>query len=299
MATYETAEDQYITIRNVKYAYRHFGAPTGTPLFLHMHFRGTMDHWDPTFINPLASRRPILLLDNAGVGRSEGTIPTSYSCWAFVVIDFLLALKVDQVDVLGFSMGGCTAQMIALNAPKGLVRRLVLAGTMTSVGEGTVRAPDIGPFNLIRTAVTKEEQLQGFLTSFFGPSERSQAAGRASFGRIYAARKDRTDYVSVEDAARQGLTYANFQDPEKKADGSYERFHELTMPVLIANGNEDVLLPTPNSILMFQKLQNANAQLHLYPDSGHGFLYQYAAEFSKLVNDFLDDEDLTPVSSHL
>lgn len=82
MSTYETAQDQYITIKGVKYAYRRFGVAEGIPLFLHIHFRGTMDHWDPTFINPLAARRPIIILDNAGVGRSEGQIPTSFAGWA-------------------------------------------------------------------------------------------------------------------------------------------------------------------------------------------------------------------------
>ncbi|KAL1612838.1 hypothetical protein SLS60_001068 [Paraconiothyrium brasiliense] len=299
MATYETAEDKFITINSTKYAYRRFGTRTGIPLFLLMHFRGTMDHWDPAFINPLAATRPILLLDNAGIGRSAGTIPTTYAGWAQVVLDFFAALNLSQVDVLGFSMGGCAAQMVSLNAPKGLVRRLILAGTMPSVGEGTERAGDLTPFMMIRDAVTKEEQRAGFLKSFFAPSDKSQAAGNAAFDRIYAARPNRTDYVSVEDAKRQGLAFMNFQNPEKASEGSYNRLGELKLPVLIANGHDDLLLPTSNSILMFQKLQTANAQLHLYPDSGHGFLYQYATHFSKLVNGFLDDASLVPVSSHL
>lgn len=126
--------------------------------------------------------------------------------------------------------------MIALNAPRGLVRRLVLAGTMPSVGEGTVRAEDLTPFVMIRDAVTEEEQRAGFLKSFFAPSERSQAAGEAAFQRIYAARRDRTDYVGVEDAKRQGLAFMNFQNPEKAGEGSFGRLAELKMPVLIANG---------------------------------------------------------------
>jgi pimeloyl-ACP methyl ester carboxylesterase len=316
MATYETAENKHLTINTTQFTYRRFGTRTGVPLFLHMHFRGTMDHWDPAFINPLAATRPILLLDSAGVGRSEGTIPTTMAGWAQIALDFFAALNLSQVDVLGFSMGGCAAQMIALNAPRGLVRRLVLAGTMPSVGEGTLRARDLGPFLMIRDAVTREEQKAGFLKSFFAPSERSQAAGDAAFERIYGARPDRTDYVAVKDAKRQGLAFMNFQDPEKAGEGSYDRLGELKMPLLIANGeclptrrsrsvliemlgHDDLLLPTPNSILMFKIMQNANAQLHLYPDSGHGFLYQYAAQFSKLVNDFLDDASLTPVTSHL
>lgn len=314
MATYETAEDKYITIKSTKLAYRRFGTRTGVPLFLHMHFRGTMDHWDPALINPLAATRPILLLDSAGVGRSEGAVPATFAGWAQVALDFFAALKLSQVDVLGFSMGGCAAQMIALNTPKGLVRRLILAGTIPSKGEGTLMAADLGPFSMIRDAVSREEQKAGFLTSFFAPSERSQAAGDAAFERIHAARPNRTDYMQVDDARKQGLAFYYFQDPEKANEGSYNRLKELNMPVLIANGehflqggvqrvliamlgHDDLLLPTQNSIVMYRKLETANAQLHLYPDSGHGFLYQYAAHFSNLVNNFLDDESLEAAAS--
>ncbi|KAF2261023.1 alpha/beta-hydrolase [Lojkania enalia] len=299
MSTYETAQTQYIIIKGVKYAYRHFGLTTGIPLFSHMHFRGTMDHWDPAFINPLAARRPILLLDSAGVGRSEGEIPTTYTGWAQIVIDFIDALGLRQVDLFGFSMGGCAAQMIALDAPAGLIRRLILAGTIPSAGEGVIPRTDLTPFNKLRLARTKEEHLEAFLFSFFAPSEKSQAAGRESFARIHSARSNRADYVDINLARRQGRAFVNFQDLAQAKEGSYNRFHELKMPVLIANGSDDVLLPTPNSYLMWQKLANANAQLHLFPDSGHGFLYQYAAQFTKLINDFLDDEHLSSLASRL
>lgn len=236
MTTYALALNFKITIHDVSYTYRRFGRSVGIPLFLNMHFRGTMDHWDPALINPLAACRPIILLDSAGVGHSGGTIPTTFAAWATIVIEFLLALRVDKVDVFGFSMGGCAAQMIALNAPKGLVRRVVLAGTMPSVGKGTMRASDMTPFNLLRKAATREEQLEAFLKSFFGPSDQSQAAGKASFERIHSGRRDRTDYLGIEQTRRQGLTFVNFQDEARISEGSYTRFTELDMPILIANG---------------------------------------------------------------
>ncbi len=101
-----------------------------------------MDHWDPLFINRLAAARPVILLDNAGVGRSGGEIPKQYAGWAQNVINVLSALGIVQIDLFGFSMGGCNAQMVALNAPPGLhVRRLILAGTSPSTGTGVKRFP--------------------------------------------------------------------------------------------------------------------------------------------------------------
>ncbi|KAL5617532.1 hypothetical protein FOBRF1_006280 [Fusarium oxysporum] len=289
MSTYETAQNQFITVDGIKFAYRRFGAKQGVPLTLCMHFRGTMDHWDPALINPIAAKRPIITIDNAGVGRSEGEVPKQYKQWAQYYINVLRALGVNKTDVMGFSMGGCVAQLVALNG-KDLVRRLILCGTMPSTGEGVVPAPSLKAFNALNAAKTEEDHKEAFLMSMFNTSDKSRAAGEAAWKRITNARKDRTDHVDPANARRQGIAFAKFMDPKQAKDASYDRLEELRIPVLIANGSEDLLLPTENSIVIWKKLKNAQAQLHLYPDSGHGFLYQYADDFSKLINIFLDDE---------
>lgn len=275
-----------------------------------------MDHWDPALINPLAATRPVLLIDNAGVGRSTGEIPKTFKEWAQHYLDVVSALGIRQFDVLGFSMGGCVAQLVALNAPPRAVRSLILLGTTPSSGEGVVRA-DLGPFNRLKDAATDAEQREAFLTSFFEPSATSQAAGRAAWDRIIGSRADRVAHVPANGAKRQGVAFANFMNPKLAGDASYNRFDELRMPVLIANGkrihprlaaftthtpgpvslmcnklhktgSNDLLLPTDNSILMWKMLSHLKAQLHLFPDAGHGFLFQYATELAKIINDFLD-----------
>ena len=137
-----------------------------------------MDHWDPALINPLAEARPVLLIDNAGVGRSGGEVPKTFAGWAKHYIDVISSLGMRQVDVMGFSMGGCVAQLVALNAPEGMVRRLVLCGTTPSIGEGVTTAP-LGPFNQLKAAATDHEQKLAFLSTFFTDSDRSQTAGDA------------------------------------------------------------------------------------------------------------------------
>lgn len=194
-----------------------------------------MDHWDPALINPLAAVRPVLLIDNAGVGKSKGTIPKSFAEWAQIYIGVISALKISQVDVMGFSMGGCVAQLVALNAPRGLVRRLVLCGTIPSSGHGVVTAP-LGPFNQLKAAVTQAEQRDAFLATFFTSSKRSQAAGQAAWTRITRARRDRSDSVPSDGAHRQAIAFAKFMDPRQASEASYDRFEHLDLPVLIANG---------------------------------------------------------------
>lgn len=193
-----------------------------------------MDHWDPALVNPLAAARPVVLIDNAGVGRSGGEVPKTLAAWARHYVAVLAALGVGRADVMGFSMGGCVAQLVALNAPR-LVRCLVLCGTTPSAGPGVTRAP-IAPFNQLKAAATPDEHRDAFLAACFTASPRSQAAGRAAWARIVAARPDRTPAVPPAAAHRQAVAFAKFMDPAQAADASYARLHELRLPVLIANG---------------------------------------------------------------
>ncbi|KAH8890206.1 alpha/beta-hydrolase [Thozetella sp. PMI_491] len=290
MATYETAEDQFVTVDGVQYAYRRVGPARGVPLVMLMHFRGTMDHWDPALINALAVQRPVLLLDNAGVGRSGGAIPKTFAGWADNVIAVALALGIAQADVMGFSMGGCAAQMVALRG-RGLVRRLILAGTTPSIGPGVRQfqtKEELAAFVQLNAATTDEEHRTAFLASFFAPTPGSQAAGAEAWRRIQNGRpgRRRVPYVGPEGAKRQGIAFAKFMDPKQAADASFSRLEEIKIPVLIASGKQDLLLSEENNVLVYNKL--SNAYLNFYPDSGHGFLYQYANEFATLINNFLD-----------
>jgi pimeloyl-ACP methyl ester carboxylesterase len=285
MATQQTAETQFINANGTKLAYRQLGLQHGIPLVMLMHFRGNMDFWDPALINSLAKSRPIILLDNAGIGKSDGEIPTTLQGWAAHVIALLEALKIDQVDLLGFSMGGGAAQHVALAAP-GLVRKLVLAGTRTSRTPNTV----IGPRNIffeLAHAVTEEEFKEAFAFSFFNPSPHGRAAAVASWNRIFSRSHDRAPHLSPKLAKRQTEAFSKFS--VSSPENPYERIHELKMPVFVANGDNDLLIPTANSFELAQLLPNAH--LHIYPNSGHGFLYQYAELFAKHVDMFLDGDD--------
>jgi pimeloyl-ACP methyl ester carboxylesterase len=177
MSTYETAENKFITVDGIKYAYRLFGAPTGTPLYLSIHFRGNMDWWDPVLVNPLAVHRPILLIDLPGTGRSDGQIGESYKVWAQSVISVVQALHIPAIDVLGFSMGGFTAQLLALDYPK-LVRHLIIAGSGPSIGDG-IDGGDFANTLTVANAVGEEDSRAALLKTFFPLSAKKQAVGAA------------------------------------------------------------------------------------------------------------------------
>ncbi|KAG4426456.1 hypothetical protein IFR04_000338 [Cadophora malorum] len=285
ISTQQTAMTSYVVANGTKLAYRQLGLTSGIPLVMLMHFRGNMDFWDPALINALAQSRPIILLDNAGIGKSEGEIPTTLHGWATHVVALLDALDIEQIDLLGFSMGGGAAQHVALAAPQ-KIRKLILAGTRTSRTPNTVLGPRKIFYELAHSS-TEEEFKAAFALSFFNPSQHGRNAAEASWNRIFTRKDDRAPHLSPVLAKRQTEAFSNFSVP--RPDNPYERIQELKMPVFVANGDNDLLIPTPNSFELAQLLPHAH--LHIYPNSGHGFLYQYADLFAKHVDIFLDGDD--------
>lgn len=213
------------------------------------------------------------------------------------VIEFLSLINVKEVDILGFSLGGVVAPFVELNGPRGLVRKLVLAGTSATAGKDIV--PSMHDEYVMQNAGTSVLTVQNFLNLFFKPSETSQAAGKAWWDRIHVRTKetsgeDRVGYVSEGMAdGGAGITalveaFAKAGDIANAKDGSYDRLGDIKVPTLVANGFEDIMVPTINSFHLSQKIPNAF--LITYPDAGHGFLFQYAELFAKQVNDFLDNK---------
>lgn len=214
-----------------------------TPLVMLNGFRCTMDQWDPALIDPLAAQRPVILTDIPGVGRSEGAIPLSITEWAQSLVDMLIVLNIPQVDVFGYSVGGCNAQMMALIAEeysggKVKVRRLVLAGTTPSDGPGVKKFKDVElrAFKKLLAAQTLEQQRQAFMKRFFGRcSENCWAEGEKSWKRIVGNRKKRMEHSGQEGSERQGTAFFGFM-----GEGSLEKLKGLKIPVLIAHGEFSV-----------------------------------------------------------
>ena len=284
MSTQQTAKTQYINAAGTTLAYRLFGSQTGIPLVFLQHFRGTMDHWDPALINPLALTRPILLLDYTGVGKSSGTIPTDFAGWATAVIALVNTLHIPQIDLLGFSMGGMAAQLVALKAPI-LVRRLILAGTGPSKGEGVAQGPEWA-FKVLYSASTPAESEAAFLKTFYAQSEQKQALGKAWWARMNERSEDRSGYLGAEGTQRQAEAVIKWMSGE--GETSYERLGELNIPVFVANGDSDIVVPTSNSYVLHQRIPGSH--FHIYPDVGHGFLNEYAGLFAEHIRLFLDTE---------
>jgi pimeloyl-ACP methyl ester carboxylesterase len=266
--THVTAPTEFVETDGTRFAYRRFGAGRGVPLVFMPHYRAGMDHWDPALTDGFASSRPVILFDNAGVAGSSGETPDTMEAMADNAAKFLGALGVATVDVLGHSIGGYIAQTLALRHPK-KVRRLILAGTGPRAGEPS-RDPKVREWADSTDPQTGESSLEAFLYLFFHPSPTSQAAGKAFWDRRHRRKQDadRASTPLTMAAQRAAIIAWSKATGERNA-----KVDDITQPALVVNGNHDIMIPTINSYNLSQAIPNA--QLIIYPDSGHGALFQF------------------------
>jgi pimeloyl-ACP methyl ester carboxylesterase len=280
-ATLETAPTRYVEGSGIRFAYRCLGPSTGTPLILLQHFSGNIDAWDPAVVNALAVDRPVIAFDNAGVGRSTGQTPDNIEAMAEDAVAFIKLLGLSDVDLLGFSLGGCVAQQIALEYGR-LVRKLILVGTAPKGGEEHLLA-------VLQDAFSQTEAPDPRLPLFFTKSSASRSAGLAFLERAKSRQEDRDsdNGSAVTDAQAKALiTWCATPDP------GHAVLNGIRQPALVISGSHDTMLPADNAYAMFKNL--SNAQLVLYPDSGHGALFQYPEFFVSHVRTFLEGAALTP-----
>lgn len=273
-------ETRFLQVGEVRYAYRVVGLGEGPALVMLNRFRGTMDEWDPAFIDALAADRTVILFDNVGVARSSGTASPRLTGWADGAAALIRALGHERVDVFGFSFGGLVAQELAHRDPD-LVRRLIIAGSGAGYVEGhNVRA------EAVAVATRPVNVDEDFLYLFFRDTPTSQAAGRAHLARL-RARDDAFQSLVSEEAWRAMLSAgADVGTPETSL---LNRAPALNKPVLVANGVEDVMIPTYQSFALAQALPDA--RLVIYPDSGHAFMFQFPEAFAAEVDAFLRSPD--------
>jgi pimeloyl-ACP methyl ester carboxylesterase len=275
-----TAENRSIQIDGDSFVYRRFGneQTDAPPLVCLQHFRGNLDSWDPALVDRLAHDREVILLDNRGVGGSSGVVPDNVTDMARDALAFIDALDLQEVDILGFSLGGYVAQELTLLRPR-LVRRLVLAGTAPQGGPDLHRWSD----TVFALATADQPTAEDLLNLFFSPSEESRAKGAEYLQRAYQRQGDRdapTD-LSTRNAQLAAITAWGIPDASR-----LNRLAGITQPTLVANGDDDRMMHTKNSRLLAERLPNA--LLRVYPDANHGFLDQYPELFADDIAEFLN-----------
>lgn len=247
----------------------------GIPILLCQRFRGTIDDWDPLFVEALIARgHRVIRFDNLGIGRSDGETPSSIPAWADVALAFMTALGFERINVLGWSIGGMVAQWMALKAPSRILRLVVAASGPGGVTEAA-SDPQVARIRSCGTATADD-----LLHRFYAHTDAGRAAGQASLARV----AEQSDGPPVREASYRSQVDASTRF-DVGNDAIRPRLDELRMPVLVASGIEDVIQPAFASFVIAQGAPRA--KLVLYPEAGHAFLFQLAEEFAREVDRFL------------
>lgn len=272
---YRDAPTSFVSVDGVKYAYRALGAGAQTPVILLNHWGANLDNFDPRIAGGLAADRLVFALDYRGIGASEGEVRTSVKESAADMVGVIRALHSGPVDLFGFSLGGFVAQQIALDHP-GLVRRVILAGTGPAGGKGGDEIGGVTARAILKAIVARRDP-KYYL--FFTKSPTSRRAAEAFLARLNERTIDRDKPVGPRAFLRQLTAIKGWSKQ------SPQPLEKMTQPVLIANGDQDSMVPSENSVDMARRIPSA--ELVLYPDAGHGGIFQHGEAFVEKARAFL------------
>jgi pimeloyl-ACP methyl ester carboxylesterase len=273
--TWQNAPTHTINAGGVGFAYRQLGPNTGVPVIFLTHLAAVLDHWDPRVVDGIAAKHRVITFDNRGVGASSGATPTTIEQMARDAVTLIRALGFDQVDLFGFSLGGMIAQVVAQRQPQ-LVRKMIIAGTGPAGGEGIDEVTRITYLDTARGLLTRQDPKQ-FL--FFTRTPNGRRAGKEFLARLEERTNDRDKAISVR-SFRAQLKAIHRWGQQKPAD-----LASIHQPVLVMNGDSDKMVPTKNTVDLDRRLPNS--QLVIYPDAGHGSVFQFHDDFVKRALEFL------------
>jgi pimeloyl-ACP methyl ester carboxylesterase len=273
--SYKNAPTQSVSVGDTRFVYRELGIDTGVPVIFLNHLAGNLDNWDPRVVDGIAAKHRVITFDNRGVGATEGKTPDTVEAMARDAVAFIRALGFDQVDLLGFSLGGFVSQVIAQQEPA-LVRKIILAGTGPAGGEGIVNVTKLSYLDTFTALATFKDPKE---LLFFTRTANGKSEAKAFVKRLKERTTDRDKAIAVR-AFRTQLKAIHAWGLQQPADLARIHHH-----VLVANGDDDRMVPTTNSYDLARRLPNAT--LRIYPDAGHGGIFQAHERFVPEALEFL------------
>ncbi|MCZ4509531.1 alpha/beta hydrolase [Streptomyces sp. ActVer] len=275
ITSYAKAPARTVSAGGVTYAYRELGPKGGIPVVFFVHLAATLDNWDPRIVDPVAKGRHVIAFDNRGVGASTGQVPDSVEAMADDAYTFIKALGYDKIDVFSFSLGGMVAQALVVKHPE-LVRKLVLTGTGPKGGKDIDKVAGTTYRDILRATLTRSDPKE-FL--FFNRNATGKPAARAFVNRLKERTVDRDADIKVKAFQTQ------LKAIKKWGRSAPDDLSTITQPTLIANGDNDRMVPSVLSEDLHRRIKDS--KVIIYPDSGHGGIFQYHDEFAPVAVEFL------------
>jgi pimeloyl-ACP methyl ester carboxylesterase len=275
VSSYAQAPGRTVRANGVTYAYRELGPKRGTPVIFFVHLAATLDNWDPRIVDPIAKDHHVITFDNRGVGASSGEVPDSVEAMADDAFTFIKALGFEKVDIFSFSLGGMVAQALVAKHPE-LVRRLVLSGTGPAGGKNIDKVAGTTFFDMLRAALTRSDPKE-FL--FFNRNAAGKHGGKAFVQRLNERTADRDAPIKVKAFLTQ------LKAIKKWGRSAPADLSTLTQPTLIANGDNDRMVPSVLSEDLHRRIRGS--RLVIFPDAGHGAIFQFHDQFARMAVEFL------------
>ena len=275
--SYITTANQYITVGSNQIAYRELSkGKSEMPLVMLVHLAAVLDNWDPKLLDLIAQEHHVIVMDLPGVGASQGKVADTIPGMAAQTVEIIKALGYDRINLLGLSMGGMIAQEI-VRLEGNLVNRLILAGTGPRGGVEMDKVTGKTFRFMFKGALHRVDPKRYI---FYNHDEQGGVEARKVLGRMEIRKKEDSDKeMNIPGFLTQLKAIKRWG---KDAQDSLEF---ITQPTLIVNGDNDLQVPTANSYEMHEKI--AGSKLIIYPNAGHGSIFQYAEEFSKELLAFL------------
>ena len=267
-----------IAVAGTEYVYRDLGdeRTDAPPLVGLTHLGANLDSWDPELVDPLVKDRRVILIGYRGVGASTGVARERFEDMAADAIAVIRALGLSRVDLFGLSMGGMVAQALLEQSPE-LVDRVILASTGPRGGPGLTRMTGVFVRGVVRGLVTFTHPTS---LLFFTRTRQGTRAAKAYQARLKQRRTGRDDPVSpaVLRAQLRAVNHWGCQQPPTLPS-------ESTTPVLVLHGDSDRMVPPANADALLQRYPDA--QVQVFPDSGHGAVSQSRRTVAHLTSTFL------------
>jgi pimeloyl-ACP methyl ester carboxylesterase len=271
----EGMQAKKVHVDDMDIAYKTFGK--GNPLLLISGSGLVMDAWEASILKELSSNHTVIIFDNRGVGNTTiGTKPFSIQQFANDTAGLLDALKIQKADVLGYSMGSFVAQDITVLHPE-KVNKLILYGARCGGKEGMPQNPEV--IKVISDFVHSRQVDLGKLNSLSFPPEWIKSHPN------YLENIPKSKEIVTPNIFKQQLNIV--EDWQINSSGVCSQLPKIFQPTLVITGTEDVLVPAANSLIIAEKIPGA--WLVQIKGGGHGLMYQYPEQFSKIVKTFLEN----------
>lgn len=273
---YLETKNSYIKYKGDTFAYREIGEKKGIPILMFNHLAATLDNWDPILVDTLANKYRIILFDNLGVGGSSGTVQDTIQEMAKSAYDFIKAMKLEKIHVLGMSMGGFVVQELLEIAPQ-VIDKVILAATGPRGGIGIDKVTKITFLDMFIAGIRGIDPKR-FL--FFNHDNIGKKEALKFLERINSRKEEYKDGpISVKSFLKQLKAIKKWSKEQSSNLSSFD------FDILLVNGDNDRMVPTINTHNIHKQIKKS--KMIIYANSGHGAIFQFPKRFARDVDSFI------------